>query len=228
MDSRLDTAVTVEQLPVPIPLDADRRPADLTADPAAGLITTVQEIPQPPTQTLIIDPSPQESERQQDATPETTTEAPPEAETPQVSEASQENSTPQDNETVQNTETPRGDEAPQVSEASQQNPTLQDNETVQNNETPREVEAPRESEGSQNTETQDSPDNDSPTPENAHENADENEDENADENAYWVEEEEDTSVPDEAEMKEIESQAETDRSALERELSLMISHIHYI
>ena len=190
MDSRLDTAVTVEQLPVPIPLDSDRRPADLTADSAPGLNTIVQEIPQPPTQTLIIDPSPQESERQQDPTPETTTEAAPEAETPQVSEASQVNPTPQGS-------------------------TPQDDETVQNHETPRGDEAPRESEASPNMETQNSPDTDSPP-------------ENADEHAYWVEEEEDTSVPDEAEMKEIESQAESDRSALECELSLVSSHVQHI
>lgn len=237
MDSRLDTAVTVEQLPVPIPLDSDRRPADLSADPAPGLNTTVQEIPQPPTQTLIIDPSPQESGRQQDPTPGTTTEAPSEAGAPQVSEATQENPTPhestlQDNETVPNNETPHVDEAPQVSEGSQQNPTPQEsipqnNETVQNSETPRGDEAPRENETDHNTEAQNSPEAVSP-PENAEDNADEDADENADEHAYWVEEEEDTSVPDEAEMKEIESQAESDRSALECELSLITPHIHYI
>ncbi|KKK17094.1 hypothetical protein P175DRAFT_0493499 [Aspergillus ochraceoroseus IBT 24754] len=53
------------------------------------------------------------------------------------------------------------------------------------------------------------------TQENAEENPERNNEANAEEDAFWIDSEEDTSVPDEAEMKEIESQAEGDYSALE-------------
>ncbi|KAL3490950.1 hypothetical protein BJX62DRAFT_225504 [Aspergillus germanicus] len=43
MDSRLDTTVTVEQLPAPIPVVADSRPADLTTTAPASINNTVQE-----------------------------------------------------------------------------------------------------------------------------------------------------------------------------------------
>ncbi|KAL4787038.1 hypothetical protein BJX76DRAFT_319842 [Aspergillus varians] len=223
MDSRVDTTVTVEQLPVPIPLDTDPRPADLTANTAVSTNVTVQETPQPSTEPLILDPSPPESEPHPESTPDTTTEPRPETETsqstvipenteapqvpetpqepaeaPQSTESTREAGTPQDTETSQDTETPQVTEIPQVTE------TLQDTEAPQEPETSQEAaEAAQDTDAPQDTEAQETPaDADSPATEDA------------EENAYWAEEE-DTSVPDEAEMKEIESQSEGDYSALE-------------
>ncbi|KAL5049474.1 hypothetical protein BDW71DRAFT_204732 [Aspergillus fruticulosus] len=114
-----NSAVTVEQLPVPLPLDTESRPADpVTID------TIVQEIPQPPPETIVLQPPPPESEPQQDSGPDAPA-------------------------------------APQEAEAQ---------------------EATAES--------------DSATAEKE------------EEHAYWAEEEEDTSAPDEAELAEIEAQGE--------------------
>ncbi|KAI9370520.1 hypothetical protein BJX61DRAFT_87752 [Aspergillus egyptiacus] len=131
MDSRIDTAVTVEELPAPLPLDTEPRPAGLVEAAAAAVNTIAREIAPPP------------SDPQQDQTPD--------------------------------------------------NPS-HDQET--------EVET-RQSE---------SPETEAPEPEPQETSTDP---ESAEEHAYWVEEEEDTSAPDEAEMKEIESQADGDYSALE-------------
>ncbi|KAL6234910.1 hypothetical protein BDW75DRAFT_230802 [Aspergillus navahoensis] len=60
-----NSAVTVEQLPVPLPLDTDSRPEDPVI-----IDTTVQEIPQIPAETLVLQPSPPESEPQQGSEPE--------------------------------------------------------------------------------------------------------------------------------------------------------------
>lgn len=57
-----NSAVTVEQLPVPVPLDTESSPAEpVTID------TIVQEIPQIPTETVVLQPPPLESEPQQDS-----------------------------------------------------------------------------------------------------------------------------------------------------------------
>ncbi|KAL4773398.1 hypothetical protein BDW60DRAFT_185014 [Aspergillus nidulans var. acristatus] len=60
-----NSAVTVEQLPVPVPLDTESSPADpVTID------TIVQEIPQIPTETVVLQPPPSEPEPQQDSRPD--------------------------------------------------------------------------------------------------------------------------------------------------------------
>ncbi|KAL4882255.1 hypothetical protein BJY04DRAFT_187530 [Aspergillus karnatakaensis] len=206
MDSRVDTAVTVEQLPVPIPLDTDSRLADPTTSPAPTVNATVQETSPSHTQPPAIDSSPSEPEPQQESTPATT-------------EASQAADTTQETEAPIETESPQETEAPRVTEATQQEaaapreaePTLEAESTpAQEAENPAEPEASREPETTQETENQEAPADSDSAPQENSENS-----ENAEEHAYWVEEEEDTSVPDEDEMKEIESQAEGDYSALE-------------
>ena len=60
-----NSAVMVEQLPVPVPLDTESSPAEpVTID------TIVQEIPQTPTETVVLQPPPSESEPQQDTGPD--------------------------------------------------------------------------------------------------------------------------------------------------------------
>ncbi|KAL4864540.1 hypothetical protein BDV12DRAFT_176107 [Aspergillus spectabilis] len=201
MDARIDTAVTVEQLPVPVSLDTD-------LSPATTINATVQETPQPstepPTEPVAVDPSPSDPEPQQEPTL-ATTEASQVTETAQDTETRQETDLPQEIETPQ-TETPRGTEAaqevepPRETETSPEAEATQEAESTQEADAPQEVEPPRETEATQETETQETPAEST---------------ENAEEHAYWADEEEDTSVPDDAEMKEIESQAEGDYSALE-------------
>lgn len=204
--SRVNNAVTLEEPPAPVqlPIETDPLPtglpADLEANAAATPNTTVQEIPPPSTAPLPLDPPSAELEPQQNS-PDTLAEAQPagitESETPPAPEATESGSTTTDTVTteVQPTE-------PQPTES-------------QEAEVPVDETTHTEAPGLEPTETQ-APEQTQETsaePEPA-ENAEDNAEENAEEAAYYAEDE-DTSVPDEAEMKEIESQAEGDYSAHE-------------
>ncbi|KAL2810119.1 hypothetical protein BJX63DRAFT_325570 [Aspergillus granulosus] len=182
MDSRLDTAVTVEQLPVPLPLDADARSTDLAITPPASINTTVQDIPPPPPEITPVAPLPTDlpsAEPQHNASQETRPDAPVETDAADPAPTDETSATP---EVAQTTEPSEAAEAPQTDE------TIETSELPESQETTAETDSP-------SAETAE------PEPELEH--------------AYWADEEEDTSVPDEAEMKEIESQAEGDYSALE-------------
>ncbi|KAL4961024.1 putative MATH and UCH domain protein [Aspergillus stella-maris] len=171
----MDPAVTVEQLPVPIPLDTDPRPADLTDNSVVSLNTTPQEASQQPTEPVVSEPPPAVPEPQQESTPEapaeTTTEVAQSTEATEQAEVPQEAGTPQPTETPPQTETPQQTEAPQ------------------------EPETPQDTEAQETTQDADVP---------------------QEEHAYWVEEEEDTSAPDEAELKEIET-SDRNHSAIDHE-----------
>ncbi|KAL4929790.1 putative MATH and UCH domain protein [Aspergillus undulatus] len=169
----MDSAVTVEQLPVPLPLDTEPRSPDLTDSNAVTINTIVQEIPQPSTEPLATEPSAPVLQSQLETTPDATTEAPSQTEAPQ-----------------------------EAQEADASQPT----EITSQNEAPPQIEAAQEETGArQDNEAQETlPDSDSPAVDDT------------EEHAYWVEEEEDTSVPDEAELKEI-AEGDRNQSALDHE-----------
>ncbi|KAL2828024.1 hypothetical protein BDW59DRAFT_53656 [Aspergillus cavernicola] len=210
MASRIDTAVTVEQLPVPLPLDTDPRPANPAENAAATINAIVQEIPQPPTEPLIIDLPP--SEPQQDSTPD----APTETEVVEPQQTESQHAEPQQLESQQ-TE-PQRTEAeqtePQQTETEQTEP--QQTETEQTEQTePQQTEAEQTEPQQTEAEQPEAEQTEAHRTEASEAEPQDESTENVEEHAYWADEEEDTSVPDEAEMKEIESQAEGDYSALE-------------
>ncbi|KAL2846649.1 hypothetical protein BJY01DRAFT_173675 [Aspergillus pseudoustus] len=203
MDSRLDTAVTVEQLPVPLPLDADARPTDLATTAPASIITSVQESLSTPPETALTEPLPADppsAEPQQDAPQETLPDAPVETDT---TDTARTNETPATTEVAQTAEPTETAEVPETTETQEATEATEDTEAAESAEPAQPTEATEITEP-----TEAAPETDSPSAENA-------EQEPELEHAYWADEEEDTSVPDEAELKEIESQAEGDYSALE-------------
>ncbi|KAL3458930.1 hypothetical protein BJX64DRAFT_209411 [Aspergillus heterothallicus] len=200
MDSRLDTAVTVEQLPVPLPLDAGSRPADLTTTAPVSINTTVQEVPPPPQEAAVTEPLPADppsAEPQQNSSQETLPDASVEHDATDTAQTNEAHVTIDEAQPTEPTETA---EVPQTTDTT---------ETTETTESAEPAEAVQSTESTESMEAQETTaETDSPSTENP-------EQEPELEHAYWADEEEDTSVPDEAEMKEIESQAEGDYSALE-------------
>ncbi|KAL3476484.1 hypothetical protein BJX99DRAFT_227808 [Aspergillus californicus] len=215
MSSRIDNAVViVEQVPAPVqsPFDTDPLPAELEADAAATPNTIVQEIP-PSTAPLPLDPpaEPHQTSTLAEAQPETR-----ENETPGP-EATEPGNTATDAVTTE-TQPTESQEAeapgtePTETQATESGNTAPDTVTTETQPTEsQEAEAPGTEPETQAPETQTQ---ETSAESESTENAEDNAEDNSEYAAYYAEDE-DTSVPDEAEMKEIESQAEGDYSALE-------------